>query len=124
MIYFLTYATHNEGKYEELMNNEHGVEIINLGWGKKWNGFTDRYKSYLEFMKNLYDDDIICCIDGFDSKIIKGPDVIEKRFRQLGSKILFSKDPELSYFHKFFIYKTCNNNTTANAGCLLGTFNI
>ena len=71
MIQVVTYATHSQGMFEDLMNNSQGVEIKVLGWGKKWTGYNDKLKECYNYINELPDDDIIVIIDGFDSKIMK-----------------------------------------------------
>jgi hypothetical protein len=56
--------------FEELVNNEFGVPIKVLGWGTKWNGFSDKSKGLVEHLKTKNDDDdIVVFVDGFDSKV-------------------------------------------------------
>ena len=43
-LYFVTYATHDERMFKELVNNEYDIKINVLGWNKKWNGFNDKIK--------------------------------------------------------------------------------
>jgi hypothetical protein len=115
MIHLVTYATHSEGKFEELTKNK---DLVVLGFGKKWNGFDDKIRGVLEYMKDLKDNDIVCYIDGFDSVLIKDSATIEKRFKASGSKVLFSE--EIPGFLKYIVFNTCNKRKILNAGLFMG----
>lgn len=121
MIQVVTYATHSQGMFEDLMNNSQDVEIKVLGWGKKWTGYNDKLKECYNYINELPDDDIIVIIDGFDSKIIKPLDEIEKRFLEMNCKVLFSIDPELSGKNNTLkVFTSCKNNKIINAGLYMG----
>ena len=47
MIQVVTYATHSQGMFDELMNNQYGVDVKVLGWGEKWNGFKDKFIGFI-----------------------------------------------------------------------------
>ena len=66
-----TYATHAQGKFEELIQNN---EVVVLGFGKKWNGFMDKFKALLTALETEDDDTIIVFLDGFDSRICGSTD--------------------------------------------------
>ena len=38
-IHIITYATHNEGLFDTLINNEYNIDITVLGFGNEWGGF-------------------------------------------------------------------------------------
>ena len=44
LIYVLTYATHSFGNFDEMIENDYGVQFIILGWGKKWEGYMGKLK--------------------------------------------------------------------------------
>ena len=91
----VTYANKSSGMFEELINNEHGVKVKVLGMGKKWNGYLDKSKGLLEYMKTKKDDDIIVFIDGFDTKINKDISNVKSLFESYECKVLFSKHPDM-----------------------------
>ena len=78
----VTYANKSQGMFEELVKNEFGVPVKVLGWGKKWNGYSDKSKGLLEYMKTKNDEDIIVFVDGFDSKINKPITDVVKIFKE------------------------------------------
>lgn len=117
----VTYANKSFGLFEELIHNEFDVPIKVLGWGKKWNGYSDKSKGLLEYIyESKNDDDLIIFIDGFDSKINKKPENIKEIFDSYNCKVLFSKDPEsFSKLVTRIIFPTCGD-AVANAGMYAG----
>lgn len=124
-IHIVTYATHAEGYYNELMKNN---LVKNLGWGKKWNGFKDKFIAIEKYTRDLVNrgnkNDIIIFIDGFDTKINKNLDmnkIVEKFYNIVGNEggILMSNDP-LLINSAANIFGTCNNNCIANTGLYMG----
>ena len=114
----VTYATHSQGMFDELVNNKFGIKIEVLGWGEQWRGFKDKLEKIYSYINNLPDDDIIIFVDGFDSKIIKPLDEIERRFLNMKCNVLFSEDKK-SYLQKAR-FSSCKNNITLNAGLYMG----
>jgi hypothetical protein len=117
MLEVVTYATHSHGMFEELTKDG---QVKVLGWGKKWNGFTDKYKGVLEYIQTLNDNDIIIFVDGFDTKILKSPEIAKQRFISMGVKVLFSKETKLPTNINKHIFGTCNGNHIANTGLYMG----
>mgnify|MGYP001172397344 CR=1 FL=1 len=81
----VTYANKSQGMFEELVNNKFDVPIKVLGWGTKWNGFSDKYKGVYKYLENKSDDDIVIFIDGFDTKINRNPHNVVELFKECGS---------------------------------------
>ena len=79
-IEIITYATHNEGTFNELIKNKYNIPITVLGWGNKWKGFMDKLEQIYNYINKLSDDKIIIIIDGFDSKINSDLNTIYTRF--------------------------------------------
>ena len=117
----VTYANKSQGMFEELVNNEFGVPVKVLGWGKKWNGYSDKSKGLLEYMKTKNDDDIIVFVDGFDTKINKMPENVLELFKECNCRVLMSKDPEnFSDIGRSLIFGQCTDKSMANAGMYMG----
>ena len=117
----VTYANKSQGMFEDLVNNEFGVPIKVLGWGTKWNGYSDKSKGVIKHLETKKDDDLVVFVDGFDTKINRVPDDIVERFKECQCRVLLSKDS--NNFGKFIsslIFGTCNSNGTANAGMYMG----
>lgn len=123
MIKIVTYATKPEGTFEQLINNKYGVKIDVLGMGKRWNGFLDKTIGYLEYCKKCKPDDIVVCVDGYDTEIINDPSEIEERFKSFNCDIVLSYQPPLNTLHSYIIVKifgTCTDDITMNAGLYAG----
>ena len=117
----VTYATHSDGAFEELVNNKFGVEVVVLGWGTKWNGFMDKFDAIRKYINTLDDKDIVVFVDGFDSYILKPLDDLEETFKSQRCDILVSN--EANVLLKFAIkrmYGVCKDNQTANSGLYMG----
>ena len=67
-LYIVTVATDPEYYFSYLVDTckKNGKEIVVLGYGEKWKGFTWRFKLMLEYIETLKDDDIVCFVDGYD----------------------------------------------------------
>ena len=117
----VTYANKSQGMFEELINNEFGVPVKVLGWGTKWNGFSDKYKGMSKYLETKNDDDIVIFLDGFDTKINKNPDEVVELFKACDCKVLVSRDPEVvgGYITRM-IFGKCGNKSTANSGLYMG----
>lgn len=117
----VTYANKSHGMFEDLVHNEFDVPVRVLGWGKKWNGYSDKSKGLLEYMKTKNDDDIIVFVDGFDTKINKMPENVVELFNEYDCRVLMSKDPEnFSELGRFLIFGKCSDKSMANAGMYMG----
>jgi hypothetical protein len=114
----VTYANKSSGMFEELVNNDFGVKVKVLGMGKKWNGFLDKYKGLLEYMKTKKDDDIIVFLDGFDTKINKDISNVKSLFESYKCKVLVSKNPDI--FDVGFGFPKCDNKHIGNVGMYMG----
>ena len=116
----VTYANKSQGMFEELVNNEFGVPVKVLGWGTKWNGFSDKYKAMSKHLETKNDDDIVIFLDGFDTKINKNPHEVVELFKECDCGVLVSKDPmPFGPFSKI-VFGTCDENNTANSGLYMG----
>ena len=76
-----TYATHSQGNFERLLRD---CDITVLGFGRKWNGFMDKFKGMRDALqrepnKNL----LVIFLDGFDTKVCQNPDVAVEKYRSL-----------------------------------------
>jgi hypothetical protein len=126
----VTYATHSEGNYDNLINNNYNIDVITLGWNTKWDGFDYKFKLLYDYIKNLPDDDIIISLDGFDVWINGNLRDAISRFKKMNINLLFSKDVYLFNDHKILsnigyniaskIFNICRNNEVANTGLYMG----
>jgi len=120
-IEIVTYANKSQGMFDELINNKFNVPVKVLGWGRKWNGYSDKSKGLLEYMESKNDEDIIIFVDGFDTKINKMPTNVMELFESYNSRVVMSKDPEnFSDIGRSLIFGQCTSKSMANAGMYMG----
>ena len=124
-IYYVTYATHSFGMFEELVNNEFNIKITVLGYGKKWNGFMDKINGVMKFSKTINDNDIIVFIDGFDSKVNKNTSGLLNEFYKYNCDILVSSDPSnknnyFRYYASKRVFGIADGDTIVNSGLYMG----
>lgn len=120
----VTVATHTEGLFDDLISNKYGTHITVLGYGKKWTGFTMKFKEVLKYIEPLSDDTIVVFLDGFDSIVNGDLSDAVSRFKKMDCRVLFSKDIT---FHKYVpklltkkIFGTCYKGESANTGLYMG----
>lgn len=114
----ITFVTHSEGTFEQLVKNKYGVKIEVLGFGKPWKGFMDKLINIRNYLDTVSDDEIVIILDGFDTKINKDPADVESIFRKMDCKVLLSR--EIPNFVSKIMFGVCKNNETANAGMYMG----
>ena len=124
-IYYVTYATHSFGMFEDLVKNKFNIKINVLGYGKKWNGFMDKIRGMKDFSQKINENDIIVFLDGFDSNINKNTSGLLNEFYKYNCNILISLDT--TYYHKDFryytsrrVFGTADGSNIANSGLYMG----
>lgn len=130
----VTVATHSERYYPylKLSAEKYGHDLVTLGWGEKWQGFTWRLELIKKYLTTVARDEIICIIDGYDVVVLQDPKTIETTFiRNINgdkSKIFISKEQYshnglentiLSYIQSY-VFTKCKNEYL-NAGSYMGT---
>ena len=116
----VTYATHSEGSFDEIVKNSFGIEVVVLGWGTKWNGFMDKFNAMLKYLNDLDDNELVVFVDGFDSYIVRSLDGLQETFESLECDMLISKDVSSGNYFSRRQYTTCKNNIIANTGLYMG----
>jgi len=127
-VHLLTFATHTEGTFNNIINNKYNIPVKVLGYGKKWTGFRMKFEYVYDYIQNLNDNEIVFFIDGFDSYINNYLSVALERFKNMNEKVVFSLDTPSSpifplMLHKFFVRKSfgeCYDNLIANSGLYVG----
>lgn len=122
-----TYATHSQGLFDDLKNNEF-VEVKVVGFGSKWNGFMDKFSGINNALieDDVNDDEIVIFLDGFDSRIRLDPKIALERYERMfpthpvlisQENILFSA-PILKDIEGYAKYKVFKGE--ANSGMYMG----
>ena len=105
----LTVGTHNKGYYDILQESckRNDLELINLGWGKEWKGFTMRYDLMDEYLDKQDDNEIIMFIDAYDVFLLEGEKEILKKFHSYKKNIVFGLQNGL---FPTFTFTKCDGN--------------
>ena len=129
-LYIITVATDNDYYLPYLIESckKHNKEIIILGYGEEWKGFTWRFELLLTFLKNTNPNDIICFVDGYDVICTRNLNELQDEFIRLKEKHKCkmicgtdSHNSNYSFFHiiSYINYGLCKNNLL-NAGNYIG----
>ena len=118
-VHVITYATHDQGMFKELVNNKQGIPVKVLGWGDKWVNFIEnKVKGVYKYLKTLPTDTIVIFVDGFDTIINGTLEEAKKEFLKFNKDIVVSIDHANSYMISRF-FGRCNN-ISLNTGLLMG----
>ena len=122
----ITYATHAEGLFNELVKNE---DVVVLGYNTKWKGFVHRDNVILEYLNTLPETEVVAIVDGFDT-IIKKTDGLLEAFEKMDCKVLFAQEDKSgfsdyipSFLEKYIkskVFGICKDGLTANCGLSMG----
>ena len=116
----ITVATkENIGYYNILTQSckKYNVELIVLGLGMKWEGFTMRFKLWLDYLNTLNNNEIVMINDAYDVIILQDSRIIKSKFLKFNTKIVFSGENEI--MSKIFT-KKCIDDYSINMGNLIG----
>lgn len=99
------YATHADGMYNTLLSllKKFGYSVQILGWGDKWYGFHQRTIALYNYISQLPPDEIVICLDGFDTLVIDTPNYLIKKFQSTGAKCLWSCEYD-NFGYKKYIF--------------------
>jgi hypothetical protein len=132
-LFIVTIATESKFYFPYLVESckKNGKELIVLGYDKKWEGFSWKFKLMIDFLKTLNDNDIVCFIDGYDVICTRNLLELKNTFIEIRNKtkckIIVGHDKLITdslfyYFSKeivSFYYDTCKN-INLNAGTYIG----
>jgi hypothetical protein len=124
----LTFATHKEGTFDDIINNKFNIPIKVLGYGQKWTGFRMKFDYVYDYIQDLNDNEIVFFIDGFDSYINGDLDVAVERFNNMNETVVFSLQCPISAIFPLELNKilvknafgSCHNGLIANSGLYVG----
>jgi hypothetical protein len=122
----ITVVTHSDFYFPILKEScaKNNLELIILGFGKKWEGFTWRFSLLKEYLSSLDPDEIVLVTDGFDVIVLNTNDII-KKFHSYKTDILFSAEYVHSYFYNWInqtIYPECHGSNLS-VGVYMGKVN-
>lgn len=88
----ITIATkENIGYYSLLVESckKNNIELVVLGLGEKWTGFTMRFKLWLNYLNQLDDNEIVMINDAYDVIILENSEKIVKKFKKFNAYVVF-----------------------------------
>ena len=115
----ITVATKkNVGYYRILVESckRNNIDLIVLGLGQEWKGFTMRFDLWMNYLNTLNDNEIVMINDAYDVVILQNSKIILNKFLKFNKKIVFSCENELQ--HNFVPHKCFNYNI--NMGNIIG----
>ena len=67
-LHIITVATESKYYFPYLVESckKNNNELIVLGFGEKWKGFSWRFKLMIQYLQNIPLEDIVCFVDGYD----------------------------------------------------------
>lgn len=91
-VYVVTVATQNVGYLNILKEScvRYNFELVILGFGEKWGGFTWKFVKTRQQLDKYNDEDIVIFVDGYDTFILSDKDHIINNFLSLKTNILIS----------------------------------
>ena len=115
----ITVATEkNIGYYSVLVESckRNNIDLIVLGLGQKWTGFTMRLNLWLNYLNKLDDNEIVMINDAYDVIIIEDSLTIIDRFKKMNKKVVFGSQE--GFFTNLFFSKCFN--TVLCCGNIIG----
>ena len=107
----ITVGTENNGYYNILKESckKNNIKLNNIGYKKKWTGFTMRYELLYDYLNKIDDDTIILFIDAYDVIILKDKSEIINKFKKFKKNIVFGLKDIINTIHFWksngFFYK-------------------
>ena len=65
---------------------KNGGELIILGYGEEWKGFSWRQRLIVDYLKSLKQSDIVCFVDGYDVICLRNLNELKNEFLRLKQK--------------------------------------
>ena len=94
MTKLIVVATHVDGYYKILEESakKNGFELITLGMGQKWQGFSMKPRLLKDYIQNIDPNEIIVHCDAFDVIINGTANQLINRFNQIGHNIVYGTE--------------------------------
>lgn len=119
-IHLVIYATHSEGNFDILIQKARdlGYYVSIVGWGDKWEGFYKRTLDLYDFIKTRPPQEIIMCIDGFDSILLEDMKTTLDIFSEYGSPVVWGIEESNNMLRRVLFRS--KYNYTLNGGSFMG----
>ena len=124
----ITVATESKYYFPYLQNTikKNDGELVVLGYGKEWEGFSWKYDLMIQYLKKLNPTDIVCFVDGYDVICLRNLKELPNQFMALkkkyNCKIIVGCDHYNNSVQKVFanFYFGFCNNSPLNSGNYIG----
>tara|TARA_Y100000389_G_C17468238_1_gene527714 strand:+ start:6 stop:971 length:966 start_codon:yes stop_codon:yes gene_type:complete len=113
-------ATEKKGYYNVLEQSckRHNIDLIPLGMGEEWTGFTKKFKLWRDYLNTLNDNEIVMLNDAYDVVILEDGDTIIKKFKTFNKNIVFGHQNDII---SKLVFPTCNTtNYVLCTGNIIG----
>jgi len=129
MVKLVTVATDNKGYFKWLEESckRYNVNLIKLGWEKKWEGYSWKFTLMIDFLKSVDENELIIFIDGYDVLLLRPLDDIENLFNTIiqisNKKIIISSENNhnnLGMYIGSMIYFSNCKSFQINSGTYMG----
>lgn len=120
-------TTENIGYYSLLVDSckKNNIELVVLGLGEKWTGFTMRFKLWLEYLNTLNDDEIVMMNDAYDVIILEDSEKILNKYNNFKKPLVFGNQCGINeYFIKRTKYTLCFGNIIGSVKYIKYVINI
>jgi hypothetical protein len=133
-LHIVTVATSDEYYFNNLIESckKNGNDLVVLGYGEKWQGFSWKFSLMIEYLKKINKNDIVCFVDGYDVVCTRNLNELINEFNKLRDKyncrIIVSEHKIINknYIYELFentmytlYFGTCNNKFL-NSGTYMG----
>ena len=114
-------ATEKKGYYHVLEQSckRHNIELIPLGMGEEWTGFTKKFELWRDYLNTLDDNEIVMINDAYDVVILEDGDTIIKKFKSFNKNIVICTQIK-SYFTELVFDKCKNFDSVISIGSMIG----
>jgi hypothetical protein len=128
MVKLITVVTHSDGylPWLEKSCKRFKIELIKLGYGQKWLGFSWRFKLIINYLKLIDPNELVIIIDAYDVILLRSLDDIEEYYNNIikmtNKKIIMSEDKSIIKVREMIAkvyFDTCKD-VRINAGLYLG----
>lgn len=87
-LHIVTVATHSQYYFPYLIESceKMGSKLVILGYGKKWKGFSWKFKLVIDYLNNLDKNNIVCFVDGYDVICTRNLKELSTNFLKLKKK--------------------------------------
>ena len=103
----ISVATHKHKGYYNILEESckrNNIDLVVLGLGQKWEGFTMRWKLWYDYLNKLDDNEIIMINDAYDVIIVEDSKEIIKKFKKFKKPVVFGTQYD---FVSTLVFKKC-----------------